>query len=213
MMRERILLLILVGLIFSGCALKVVPDPGTLGTINPKENSLSLTKDSVEITVKLDQADLSSYNIDGTIAAFDVEIENRGTNEISFGQDDFLLLDNENRQYYSLSPEKIKEMIAKDSYYLLPYPYVGFYYLEEYEKASYQNTVNSNLPYYYELHPQDIFSKALNAGSIIPKAKVSGLVYFRVDLHALKGVRLLVYKKGAPKSATPDFTFPFSIVK
>ena len=212
-MKRGILLVMLAALVASGCALKVVPEPGTAGIINPKENSLTLTRDAVAITARLDQAELNSYNLEGAIAAFNVEVENLGAAEISFNGDSFLLLDNENRQYMALSPEKVKEMITKDTYYLLPYPYVGFYYLEDYEKASYQNMASSSLPYFYEFHPKDIYAKALNAGGIIPKAKVSGLVYFRVDLHALKGVRLLVYKKGTPKTAPPDFIFPFSVVK
>jgi hypothetical protein len=51
----------------------------------------------------------------------------------------------------------------------------------------------------------------LTGESIIPKAKVTGLVYFKIDLSTVKGVKLLVFKKGTSRSSAPDFTFPFKI--
>jgi hypothetical protein len=95
----------------------------------------------------------------------------------------------------------------------MPYPYVGFYYLEDYEKSSFYNRFTTDRPYFYEVYPQDIYTKAIPSGSIIPKAKVAGLVYFRIDLEGKKTVALKVYKKETSKSAPADFVFPFKIIK
>jgi hypothetical protein len=207
------LLLLTVWIGCSGCALKVLPDPTATGTINPRNNSQTITKDNIAITVSNGDAELSSYNLENFVTSFAIDIENLGQTEVSFDADSFILLDDENRQYNALTADKVRQILTKDSYYLLPYPYVGFYYLEDYEKASYKTSASSNLPYYYEVYPQDIYTKALPSGAIIPKAKVSGLVYFRADLARLKSVRLLIFMKGTPKSADPDFVFPFRIVK
>ncbi|HEX5774162.1 MAG TPA: hypothetical protein VFY07_07540 [Geomobilimonas sp.] len=201
----------IVAMILGGCSLKVVPEQTGTGVINTTENSQTLVRDGLSITVKSSDVDLRDYNLEGSVSAFSVLIDNRTDNEVSFGNDSFVLLDNENRQYLPLTPEKVKEMLSRDSYYLIPYPYVGFYYLEDYAKSSSYNEFSSNAPYYYDLYPQDIYTKALTGESIIPKAKVTGLVYFKIDLSTVKGVKLLVFKKGTSRSSAPDFTFPFKI--
>jgi hypothetical protein len=122
-------------------------------------------------------------------------------------------VDSAGQQYSTLTPEKLRQMISKESYYLLPYPYVGFYYLEDYERAYSNATINSQQPYFYEVYPQDIYTKAFPDEAIIPKAKVSGLVYFAISLTDKTGIKLLMYKKGSSKSSPPDFSFPFSIQK
>jgi hypothetical protein len=103
-------------------------------------------------------------------------------------------------------------MLRKDSYYLVPYPYVGFYYLEDYEKTNAYNRFNSALPYYYDLYPQDLFTKAIQATTVIPGMKVEGLAYFKIDLASHKRVKLMIFHKGISKSSPPDFSFPFIIV-
>lgn len=95
----------------------------------------------------------------------------------------------------------------------MPYPYVGFYYLEDFQKTTFYNRFNSSLPYYYELYPQDLFTKSLPLTSIIPGKKIEGLIYFKIDLAAHKQVKLYVYRKGVSKSTPPEFIFPFKIVK
>lgn len=210
-MNKKFLLMFIGLTLLPACALKVIPQPIEAGIINAADNSQRVTKGGIAITARVADAELSSYNLEGTVTAFAVQIDNQTNSEASFATDSFLLLDDQARQYFPLTPEKVKEMLSKDSYYLIPYPYVGFYYLEDYEKSSFYNTYNSQLPYFYEVYPQDIYTKALQSGSIIPKAKVAGLVYFKIDLNGKKGVKLLVYKKGTGKSAVPDFVFPFKI--
>jgi hypothetical protein len=197
----------------SGCALKVIPEQIEGGVIDSKDGSLTIKKDNIAISVRGDDTELYSYNLDGTVYAFSAVIDNQGTTELPISTDAFILMDSDGRQYLPLTPEKVKEIITKDSYYLIPYPYVGFYYLEDYKKSSFYNTFNSQIPYYYEMYPQDIYTKALTTGTIIPKAKVIGLLYFRIDLSGKTGMKLLFYKKDTPKSAPADFVFPFKISK
>lgn len=212
-MKELLFSIFMAVIVMSGCSLKVIPVQVESGVINAKEQSQTLNRDGVAITARGSDAELYSYNLEGSVSAFTVLIDNQSDKEVMIDTDAFLLLDDEGRQYFALTPEKVKEIIAKDSYYLIPYPYVGFYYLEDYQKSSFYNTFNSQLPYYYEVYPQDLYTKALTSGTIIPKAKVIGLVYYRIDLQGKKGVKLLVYKKGTSKSAAPDYVFPFKIQK
>jgi len=201
-------------LLVAGCSsFQVIPEPVTNGIVNDKEKSQTITRDNISITVRSGDAEILSYNLEGAIASFNVVVDNQTDQEVAIGNDSFLLKDNNGVQYAALTPEKVKEIISKNTYYLIPYPYVGFYYLEDYERASFQNRVTTDRPYFYELYPQDIYTKALPVGAIIPKAKVAGLLYFRIDLQGKTGVSLLFYKKGTSKSAPADFVFPFKIVK
>jgi hypothetical protein len=210
-MRKLVVCLPLVVLFMSGCALKVVPEHVDSGIINAGDNSQTLTKNGIAITASNSDTEIDSYNLEGTVSAFQVAIDNQSDREAVFDTDSFLLLDNDGRQYYPLTPEKVKEIISRDSYYLIPYPYVGFYYLEDYQKAYANNQFNSQVPYFYEVYPQDIYTRALPGGAIIPHAKVAGLVYFKIEMRGKRGVKLLLYRKGASKSDPPEFTFPFKV--
>lgn len=206
-------ILLLLTLITGCSSVKVIPEPVSGGTINLKDNSQTIARNNLEITISPDNTDMVNYNIESIVASFNVDILNNGVSEVTFDKDSFILIDSKGRQYYTLTPEKVREMMAKDTYYLLPYPYVGFYYLEDYELAQFKNATSSNLPYYFELHPQELFTKALPFDPVIPKARIQGLLYFHADLHSLTGFTVNVYLKGASKSAPPDFTFPYKVVK
>jgi hypothetical protein len=199
--------------ILAGCSIKIVPEPVSSGMINEKERSITLTRDSTVVTIAPVDPDMLNYNLESMVASFSVEIQNNGDKEISFDDESFILIDSNKRQYYSLTPEKMRQMLARDTYYLLPYPYVGFYYLEDYERAAFKNSTNSNLPYYFEIRPQDIYTKALPSEAIIPNARIKGLVYFNVDLERLTSFRINLYAKGASKSSEPAFIFPYRVVK
>lgn len=213
-MRSVRICALLAAIIISGCSsLKIIPEPVPSGIINQKENSQTLIKNNISVTVAPADPDMINYSIQGLVASFDVLIQNKSAAEVSFDNSSFLLIDADKRQYYPLTPEKIKEMLAKDTYYLLPYPYVGFYYLEDYEKAQFKNSTSSNLPYYFELNPQDIHLKALPTESVIPAASIKGLIYFNADLSTLSSFSVNIYRKGASKASPPDFVFPFKVVK
>jgi hypothetical protein len=212
-MRTLVLSFLCTALVLAGCSLKVVPQPVPQGVVNPADNSQTITKDGIAVKVANSDREMVSYNLDGTVTAFDVAIHNQTDREVGFGVDSFILLDDQNRQHLPLTPERVKEIVSRDSYYLIPYPYVGFYYLEDYERASSYTETGSQLPYYYEVYPQDIYTRSLNAETVIPGARAEGLVYFRIDLAATKEMKLLVFRKGTSKSSPPDFTFPFAVSK
>ncbi|HEY3423749.1 MAG TPA: hypothetical protein VGL27_03050 [Negativicutes bacterium] len=210
----KYLLAVIALLVFAGCAsVKVLPEPAESGYINAAESSQTIAKNGLEIKAKLSDTAINAYNLEGTVSAFQFTIKNNSSNEVSFSDDSFVLVDERGLQYSLLTPEMVRELLKKDSYYLMPYPYVGFYYLEDFQKTSFYNRFNSSLPYYYELYPQDIFTMSLPLNAVIPGMQVEGLVYFKIDIAAHQQVKLYVYRKGAPKSAPPEFIFPFKIVK
>lgn len=209
-----LLLIILTCTLVSGCStIKVVPEQVVHGVINAVENSQTITENGIEVSVRADESAINAYNLESTVASFHIAIRNISASEVAFSEDSFVLVDEQGLQYSLLTPDKVRDMLKKDSYYLMPYPYVGFYYLEDYQKTSFYNRFNSSLPYYYELYPQDLFSKALPMTTVIPGMKIEGLTYFKVDPAAHQNIKLLIFGKGASKSSPPAFSFPFKILK
>lgn len=212
----KTILSVLVVLVFliPGCAqFKVIPEQIDNGTVDATDNSQTISRNSLEIKTRVSDTDINAYNLEGTVTAFNIVIKNNTANEVSFAGDSFVLVDERGLQYVQLTPEKVREIITKDSYYLMPYPYVGFYYLEDFQKTSFYNRNSSSLPYYYELYPQDIFTKSLPLTAIIPAMQVEGLIYFKIDMAAHRQVKLHVYRKDASRSNPPEFIFPFKIIK
>jgi hypothetical protein len=213
-MKYSLIFLLLIATLLAGCSsIKVVPEQVANGQINIADNSQTVTSHNIEVTARLDESGINSYNLEESVTAFHISIKNSTDAAISFADDSYLLIDENGLQYSLLTPENIRTMLKKDSYYLVPYPYVGFYYLEDFEKSNTYNRFTSALPYYYDLYPQDIFAKALSATTIIPGMKIEGLSYFKIDPAAHQHVTLLIYRKGASKSSAPEFSFPFKIVK
>lgn len=213
-MKLSLILMSLIVMLLTGCSsVKVVPEQTVNGRINIADNSQTITSNGVEVTARVDETAINSYNLESTVTAFHISIRNSTDNEVTFGDDSYVLVDESGLQYSLLTPENVRAILKKDSYYLVPYPYVGFYYLEDYEKTNAYNRFNSALPYYYDLYPQDIFTKALQATTVIPGMKVEGLTYFKIDPAAHQRIKLLIFHKGVSKSSPPAYSFPFNIVK
>lgn len=213
-MKHNLILMSLIAMLLAGCSsVKVVPEQTVNGRVNAAENSQTIISNGVEATARVDETGINSYNLEGTVTAFHISIRNATENEIVYGDDSYVLVDESGLQYSLLTPENVRAMLKKDSYYLVPYPYVGFYYLEDYQKTNAYNRFNSGLPYYFDLYPQDLFTKALQPATVIPGMKVEGLTYFKIDPASHQHVNLLIFRKGVSKSSPPEFSFPFKIIK
>lgn len=200
-------------LFLCGCGVAIVPKPTSTALLNPADNSLTEDKAGVTISARLQDLEVAPYRMVDNLTSFHVTVHNKTGHELSIPLDSFLLIDDEGNQFRPIEPGKIQGIVSRDSAYLIPYPYVGYYYLEDKEKSAFFNTFESALPFYAENYPQDIFTQALPAGAVIPGAKISGLVYFVIDLYLKKGVELRVYLPETPKTALPDYVFPFSVDK
>jgi len=152
------------------------------------------------------------YQLVDNLTSFHLTIDNRTDREITIPLEAVLLKDGEGRQYRSITPERVREIVSKDTVYLIPYPYVGYYYLEDQVQGSTRQAMASSLPFYAEYHPQEIFTRALPAVSILPHAKVAGVVYFIADLTRSDRAELLIFS-GAQLQGEPRYRFPFNVEK
>lgn len=200
-------------ILLSGCGVTVVPRPTSSAAVDPQNNSISETHQGVTITARVQDLELAPYHMVDNITSFHVTIDNGTDHEISIPLESFILFDSDGNQYRPIEPSSIQGIVSRDSQYLIPYPYVGYYYLEDAEKSRFFNTFESALPFYAENYPQDVFTQALPAGSILPDAKIAGLVYFVVDLALKESVELRIYRPGTSVTGPADFILPFSVEK
>ncbi len=196
----------------SACSVNVAPIATPTGTINPTDNSLTETRENITFTVKIDELSVAPYQLVDNITSFHVAIENNTQKSISFPSKAFLLKDGEGQQYRSITPDRVREIVSKDTVYLIPYPYVGYYYLEDQMRVSHENDFSSSLPFYAEYHPQDIFTRALTEEPILKKSKASGVVYFIADLERTDYAELFIFPD-AETVEDPLVKFPFAIKK
>lgn len=208
----RVVLALAVTLCLSACSVQVVPLPTATATPGPTEGSLAETRDGVTVTVRLDQLSVQPYQLVDNLTAFHVTIDNRTDNRVVVPADAFLLKDGEGRQYRTITPERVREIVSKDTAYLIPYPYVGYYYLEDQERGAFQQGMTSSLPFYAEYHPQDIFTRALPVDPVLPQSSTSGVIYFLVDLTRTDRAELLLYPD-ARLEGEPRYRFPFRITR
>lgn len=200
-------------LVLVGCGVKVVPKPTATAILDPTTNALTWTAKGVTMSVKLVDQDVARTQMIDRVASFAVTVGNQTGKELTLPLSAYVLLDDQGNQVRPITPEELLRIVSRESFYLIPYPYFGYYYLEDRAKLSSFNTFTSPLPYFPETHPQAILTEALPTSPILPGAKVSGLVYFLVDLEKKQQIEFRAYLPGADTSVVPDFSFPFSIEK
>lgn len=196
-----------------GCGVKVVPKPTATALLDPATNALSWSAKGVTLAVKLVDQDVARTQMIDRVASFSVTAANQTGKELTLPLSSYLLVDDQGNQVRPITPEELLRIVSRESFYLIPYPYFGYYYLEDRAKLSSFNTMTSPLPYFPENHPQAILTEAVPTGAILPGAKISGLVYFLVDFEKKQQIEFRAYLPGANTSAAPDFSFPFSVEK
>ncbi|WP_026362312.1 hypothetical protein [Geopsychrobacter electrodiphilus] len=213
-MKNRILPIFLFVCILSGCGgVTILPSPKGMGKINAQDMSISQTNEQVSVTAKIMDIEVRPYQMQQNICSFKVLISNNRNEEISLPADNFLLSDSKGNQFLPVSPAKIKELVADHDPYLIPYPYVGYYYEGDAERGMIRNGFNREVTYFPTKNPQNIVLDALPDVKIEPGKQVSGLIYFLTDLRAMDGFTLegaAVLSKGVKSS---KFIFSFSVVK
>jgi len=213
-MNKQILPLLLLLSLLAGCGgITVIPRPDSLGQINAQDLSITQANDQVTISAKVMDLEVRPYQMEQNICSFMLVIKNDRVQKIYLPAERFVLSDAKGTQYRPVSPEKIREIVAARDPYLIPYPYVGYYYEGDSERARIRNEFNSETTYFPTKNPQNISLEALPDGKVGAQKQIAGLIYFLADLRTMEGFTLegsAVLSKGV-KSA--DFIFPFSVVK
>ncbi len=213
-MKKQILPLILMLSLLTGCGgIVVIPSPGSLGQINAQDLSITQVNEQVTVSAKVMDLEVRPYQMKQNICSFMLTVKNDRDQKIYLPAERFILSDSKGNQHRPVSPEKIREIVADHDPYLIPYPYVGYYYEGDAERARIRNEFNSEVTYFPTKDPRNITLEALPDGKVEAHKQISGVIYFLADLRTMEGFSLegsAVLSKGVKSS---DFIFPFSVVK
>lgn len=211
-MKRWLALLIVCGLSVSGCGIHVVPQAFPGASIDPDGKTIIATKEGVTVSARVLDLNLGPYTGQNNITSFYVVVTNGNATPVRLPYDSFVLLDEQKQQYRALEPSKVVTLTRREADYLIPYPYVGYYYLQDKVQYDYTAQTSSSLPYYSGTPSIDILSEALPEDAIIPGAKISGMIYFNVDLYQKNAVDLKIQIPSDSTSGT-ELIFPFLIIK
>ncbi len=211
---KKLLLALLPLLMLSGCGgVMVMPSPDAAGQINARELSITQSHEQISVTAQVMDLEVRPYQMAQNICSFKILIRNDRDQKIYLPAERFVLTDSKGNQYRPVSPEKIRQLVADLDPYLIPYPYVGYYYEGDSERARVRNTFNSEVTYFPTKNPQNISLEALPDGQVEPGKQISGLVYFLADLRGMEAFNLEASAVLAKGVKSGDFVFSFSVVK
>lgn len=196
-------MLFLVIFIFSGCATKIEPVISKDVTFIKEEETLSSIKEDKKVDVKVSAPGPIFYGMSDNFVVFYVKVENLSDKEISINKEDFVLLDDKKNQSYALTADEIAKIVEQNLFYLIPYPYIG-YYSESLNYYEGRYLYNPQAPHVYPVSPRDLYLEALPFEKILPKANIKGKVYFKKNLSEVKTLNLKVFK------GANEYIFDFS---
>lgn len=195
----------------NGCGIAVIPQQTATAIVDPNQQSITASAHEITVTARIQDLEIAPFNLQNNVTSFYLVVANGGKTPITLPLDAFVLVDDQSRQYRPLAPSAVIELSKRDSDYLIPFPYVGYYYLEDREIASSAADIGTDLPYYTQNHPQSVLLEALPVQPILPSNKVTGMVYFPIDLYTKNSFEMRIYLPGTSMDAPPDIVFPFVV--
>lgn len=203
-------LAVLVLALSAGCGGRVIPlAPSGEALIYSSDRSIAIERDGVLVRVRVQDPVLSAFGTD-PFCSFHILFKNSTYKGFRISTEHFVIEDDSGRVHKALRPQVLQALLSPQTQYLLPYPYIGYYYLPKIEMARANVQFESPLKYSGNEHGRDILEEALPEGPVLPAKQVEGLIYFPLDLLALREFRLKIFLNPSG-GGTPDWTFPFLV--
>lgn len=212
-MWRSLIVLLLTMISLAGCGITVAPQQTANATLDPSGKTITASARGLAVSVRLQDLEIAPYRLQNNITSFYVVLANGGTTPVTIPLDTFVIVDDQARQYHPLPPSAVIDLTKRDSEYLIPYPYVGYYYLEDRETAASSAEMGSDLPYSAQSRPQNILLEALPVQPILPRTNVTGMIYFPIDLYTKNTFEMRLYLPGTSANAPPDIVFPFVVTR
>ncbi|MCX7990649.1 MAG: hypothetical protein N2999_01240 [Proteobacteria bacterium] len=185
-----------------GCASKIEPLVTKDVTLIKEEETLTSTLENKKVDVRISSPSPIFYGMTDSFIIFYLKIENLSDSEVAVNKEDFVLLDDKKNQSYALTTDEIAKIVEQNLFYLIPYPYVG-YYSESLNYYEGRYLYNPQAPHVYPVSPREMYLEALPFEKILPKANIKGKIYFKKRLSEAKSLNLKVFKKDK------DYIFDF----
>lgn len=205
--------ILFLALLLSGCGVQVVPRTSGNIALGADKETVTATEDDLTISVKVQDLDFGPYTGQNNITAFYVKVTNKGKNERSVPLAAFMLFDQDRKVYRPLEPERVSALTRQEANYLIPYPYVGFYYLQDSTDFDYATQSASALAYSPQKTMASAESYALPVGAVPSGAHIAGMLFFNIDLYEKKFVELTLQLQDIGGDQETKFSFLFDVVK
>ncbi len=200
--------------ILPACSATVIAPKAQPGSqIDMNGERLIKAKKGVQLSLRLHEITVRPSPADQNYTSFWVEVANQRNLQLPLKHTDFLLIDGQGQQYLPIDPADLVERLTDAAPYLVPYPYVGFYYLEDSARSQLDTLFRSESSYFSSRRPEYIATEALPNVGVLPAANVSGAIYFAVELRTMNSFRL-IYQVGAlPGQKSFQMIVPFTVEK
>lgn len=205
--------IIFLALLLSGCGVQVVPRTSAQISLGADKETVTTTENDITFSAKVQDLDFGPYTGENNITAFYVKIANRGKEALAVPLAAFMLFDQDRTLYRPLESDRVTALTRQEANYLIPYPYVGFYYLQDSTDFDYATQAASSFAYSPPRTPVSADAYALPVGPIPSGANIAGMLFFNIDLYEKKFVELTLQLPGDGDSPETKFSFLFDVVK
>jgi hypothetical protein len=170
-------------------------------------------RDQVRARLQLHELAVRPAPLGTNVSSFWVEIENLRDVKLPVSPADFVLITDEGRQVASYDPDELLELTKPAVPYLVPYPYLGYYYLQDAERGFARNSQLSDASFYSSRRPEQIHQNALKAQAVYPSATLVGAIYFPVELRALQTFEIRYQVQALAGQKSFPLSYFFSVEK
>jgi hypothetical protein len=205
--------IVFLALLLSGCGVQVVPRASAQISLDADKKTVTATENGLTLSVKVQDLDFGPYTGENNITAFYVKLTNNSQEERTAPLAAFMLFDQDRKVYRPLESERVTALTRQEANYLIPYPYVGFYYLQDSTDFDYSTQSASSLGYSPQRTSASVEAYALPVGSIPSGAHIAGMLFFNIDLYEKKFVDLTFQLPGEGNVSETNFSFRFDVVK
>lgn len=201
--------------VLSGCGVQVLPRNTTQMLIGSDKETVTASENKLTISAKVQDLDFGPFTGENNITAFYVTVANNGIEERSVPLAAFMLFDQDKKLYRPLESDRVAALTRQEANYLIPYPYIGFYYLPDSAEFDYKTQSSKSLSYFPQRTPvlTDAYAYALPVGLIPSGASIAGMLFFNIDLYEKKFVDLTLHLQGEKNLPETKFSFIFDVVK
>lgn len=200
-------------LLLSGCGVQVVPRTSAQVSPGVDKETVTASENGLTLSAKVQDLDFGPYTGENNITAFYVKITNNSQDERSVPLAAFMLFDQDRKVYRPLEADRVTALTRQEATYLIPYPYVGFYYLQNSTDFDYSTQSASSLAYSPQQTPALAEGYALPVGAIPSGAHIAGMLFFNIDLYEKKFVDLTLELQSTGPVPETKFSLLFDVVK
>ncbi len=192
----------------TGCGITIVPRPlAPTDTVNLSDRSITISNETLTLSARVQDTAVGGYSLFPPLTSFYVTALNRGRKSVVLSSSSFVLFDEQKKTYHPVAPATVKDLLSPSIDLLQPFPYVSILNIAEQENQRAASGMASERTYVGQGLDPDPAGAPFQETAIGAGERASGVVFFEVDLTALKHVRLQV----SDPINDSVFIFPFSI--